>query len=152
MKSAFKHLRRRALPSALLALVTTLPVALAADAVPTATLVQRILARDATLQIVDVRTSEEFAASHIVGARNIPHDRIEAQASALPADKNAEIVVYCRSGRRSAMAQASLQKLGYTHVTHLEGDFIGWQAANRPVEGVAAAPAASADAKPNKPQ
>lgn len=130
----------------LVVLAAAVPCALAADGAAPASMVQRILDHDARLLVIDVRTAEEFAASHIVGARNIPHDQIEAQASALPARKDAEIVVYCRSGRRSALAQASLQKLGYTRVAHLEGDYIGWQAANRPVE-----PAASPTGTPAPP-
>lgn len=97
------------------------------------TLVQRLLDHDRALFVLDVRTAEEFAAGHLGGARNIAHDQLETLSSALPADKNTEIVVYCRSGRRSALAVASLQKLGFTRVLHLAGDYIGWEAAHRPV-------------------
>lgn len=155
----------RCLPAALLALAAIPSPAMAADpaappppataaappvapATAPAALVQRILGHDASLLVLDVRTAEEYAASHISGARNLPHDQIEAQASALPADRNAEIVVYCRSGRRSAMAEATLQKLGYQRVIHLDGDFIGWQAAGRPVDAAAVAAAAPAAATP----
>lgn len=110
------------------------PFAGAADGDAQRTLVERILKHDPTLRVLDVRTVEEFGVAHLVGASNVPHDQIELRASTLPKDKSAEIVVYCRSGRRSAMALTSLQKLGYTRVQHLEGDFIGWQAAGRPVE------------------
>ncbi len=142
-------MKRLIRPWLLVALAAVTPCAMAADGVAPVDLVQRIMARDAALLTLDVRTPEEYAASHIIGARNLPHDQIEAKLAMLPADKNTEIVVYCRSGRRSTLAQATLQKLGYTRVQHLEGDYIGWQAANRPVEpSAAAAPAAAPVAAP----
>lgn len=45
-----------------------------------------------------------------------------------------EIVVYCQSGRRANMALEALQKAGYTRLSHLEGDYPGWQSQGRPVE------------------
>ena len=107
--------------------------AVASDGPVSAGLVDRLLRRDPVLHVIDVRTPEEFASAHIAGAINLPHDLLETQASSLPADHAAPIVVYCRSGRRSALAVETLRKLGYTQVLHLEGDFIGWQAAGHPV-------------------
>lgn len=121
-------------------------VAWAAEPDAQLNLIGRILAHDATLVLLDVRTAEEYSAGHIEAARNIPHDKIALGVLGLPADKNAEIVVYCRSGRRSALALERLQQLGYKHVEHLQGDFIGWQAAKRPVE--APAPAVAPVAAP----
>ena len=85
------------------------------------------------------RAPEEFAAGHIAGAVNIPHDQLANRASELPQDRNTEIAVYCRSGRRSALALDWLGTQGYQRLRHLDGDFLGWQAAGRPV---ATAPAA----------
>jgi apolipoprotein D and lipocalin family protein len=84
--------------------------------------------------VLDVRRAEEFAAGRVPGARNLPHDRIVADATALGVPKDAEIVVYCQSGRRANMALEALQKAGYTRVSHLEGDYPGWQSQGRPVE------------------
>ena len=68
--------------------------------------------------LVDVRTPEEFAAGHISGARNIPLDQVTARASALkPAD--APVIVYCRSGARSALAKRLLKSAGRTDVRNL---------------------------------
>jgi phage shock protein E len=83
--------------------------------------------------LLDVRTPEEFAAGHIAGAVNIPHDQLANRASELPQDRNAEIAVYCRSGRRSALALDWLGTQGYQRLLHVDGDFLGWQAAGRPV-------------------
>ena len=85
--------------------------------------------------VLDVRRAEEFAAGRVPGARNIPHDAILADAAkALGEPQDAEIVVYCQSGRRANMALEALQKAGYTRLSHLEGDYPGWQSQGRPVE------------------
>ena len=88
--------------------------------------------------VLDVRRADEFAAGHVPGARNLSHERILADpAGALDAPKDAEIVVYCHSGRRAGLALEALKKAGYTRLSHLEGDWQGWQAAGRPVEKAA---------------
>ena len=67
--------------------------------------------------LIDVRTPEEFASGHIDGAINLPYDQIDAKNSAVAAiDKGRSILVYCRSGRRSAIARDNLQQLGYRQV------------------------------------
>jgi phage shock protein E len=66
--------------------------------------------------LVDVRTPEEFAQGHLQGAINIPYDQVEALRSEFGKDLNHAIVVYCRSGRRSGIAQDTLERLGYTSV------------------------------------
>ena len=87
--------------------------------------------------VLDVRRAEEFAAGRVPGSRNLPHDRLVADPALLDAPKDAEIVVYCQSGRRANMALEALQKAGYTRLVHLEGDFPGWQSQGRPVEKTA---------------
>jgi len=69
--------------------------------------------------LVDVRTAEEFAEGHIPTAVNAPVDGI---GNAPPTqDKTARIIVYCRSGRRSARAKSILEGLGYTGVVDFGG-------------------------------
>jgi phage shock protein E len=65
---------------------------------------------------IDVRTPEEYAAGHLEGATNIPYDQIAERIAALVPDKNTEIHLYCRSGRRSGLALQALRDLGYTKV------------------------------------
>lgn len=75
--------------------------------------------------VVDVRTAEEYAEGHIPGSLLLPLDSIGADAlSALP-DKDAPLFVYCRSGRRSAIAAAQLLEMGYTQVWDL-GGILSW--------------------------
>lgn len=71
--------------------------------------------------LIDVRTAEEFAAGALPGARRIGHEQIATQIAALVPDKNTPIVLYCRSGRRSAIAQDSLAQLGYRNLINAGG-------------------------------
>lgn len=69
--------------------------------------------------LVDVRTKAEFDSGHIPTAILIPYDTITRN---LPTtDKDAVIIVYCRSGRRSGIAKNALEQLGYTKVTDFGG-------------------------------
>ena len=65
----------------------------------------------------------------------IPFDQIEQQIGQFPADKAAKIVVYCRSGRMSAIAADTLARLGYTNVWDLEGGMAAWEEAGLPITG-----------------
>lgn len=71
--------------------------------------------------LVDVRTKEEFDAGHIPTAILLPYDEIDAKAMTVLPDKEKEIVVYCRSGRRSAIAKKALLALRYTNVADFGG-------------------------------
>lgn len=71
--------------------------------------------------IVDVRTPEEVSQGYIVDAINLPLDRIAQDAATVLPDKNAEILVYCRSGNRSKSAAQELIKMGYTKVYDFGG-------------------------------
>ena len=75
--------------------------------------------------IIDARTEEEFAAGHIANAILIPEYEIAARAEAELPDKEALILVYCRSGRRSKIASEKLVKLGYINVKEF-GGIIDW--------------------------
>lgn len=68
--------------------------------------------------LIDVRTPEEFAGGHLPDAINIPHGDIVAGVKALQADTTANIVLYCRSGNRSGIAEGSLREAGYSNVVN----------------------------------
>ena len=112
------------------------PAAAAATPAPTATATveyKKISAADAkarmdsgdTIVILDVRTQEEYDAGHIAGAILIPNETIADKQPALLPDLDAEILVYCRSGNRSAQAAKKLIAIGYTNVVDF-GGIIDW--------------------------
>ena len=75
--------------------------------------------------IIDARTEEEFATGHIPNAILIPEYEIAQRAEEELPHKDALILVYCRSGRRSKIASEELVKLGYTNVKEF-GGIIDW--------------------------
>ena len=75
--------------------------------------------------ILDTREQDEFDEGHIPGAILIPYTEIDNKADEMLPDKDAQILVYCRSGRRSKIASESLSKLGYTNVKEF-GGIIDW--------------------------
>ena len=75
--------------------------------------------------ILDVRTQEEYQEGHIEGAILLPDYDITAKAETVLENKDTTILVYCRSGRRSALAAQALSNLGYTKVYDF-GGIIDW--------------------------
>ena len=84
--------------------------------------------------ILDVRQPDEYAAGHVPKALNIPHTDLEKRLSELNGKKDEEIVVYCESGRRAAIAQGILKQAGFVKILHLDGDMKKWRAQNLPLE------------------
>ncbi|MBU1566262.1 MAG: rhodanese-like domain-containing protein [Proteobacteria bacterium] len=70
--------------------------------------------------IIDVRTEAEWAAGHLDGAVLIPYERIGAEISKVAADKKETIFLYCRTGRRSGIAEETLKNAGYHNLTNLK--------------------------------
>ena len=89
---------------------------------------------DPSVLILDVRTPREYAAGHVPGARLIPHTELRARLGEIADHKTTPVVVYCKSGRRAAIAQAILSRAGFADVRHLDGDMDGWKAQQRPIE------------------
>jgi phage shock protein E len=71
--------------------------------------------------LIDVRSAEEFSSGHLAGAANIPHTEIDAIVKKIGPDMQREVVLYCRSGRRSGIAASALKARGYTHVINAGG-------------------------------
>lgn len=83
------------------------------------------------LQLIDVRTPEEFHGGHLKGAKNIPLDELQARAGELSKDK--PLALYCRSGNRSATALRIVGSLGFKGAQHLEGGILAWQREGLPL-------------------
>ena len=75
--------------------------------------------------ILDVREQDEYDAGHIPGAILLPYTEIENKAEKLLPDNDKQILVYCRSGRRSKIAAEALASLGYTNIKEF-GGIIDW--------------------------
>jgi phage shock protein E len=79
--------------------------------------------KNSKVLLLDVRTAEEYADGHIPGAVLVPYDELAAKFK--EADKGRPIVVYCRTGRRSAIAADTLKDMGYTNVSDF-GGYTNW--------------------------
>jgi len=100
--------------------------------VDTARAIQLINREDAL--VVDVRDPNEFAAGHVLGAKNLPLARLAAPGADLAKRKDRPVIVYCDGGERAAKAAAALKKQGFTRVANLSGGISAWQQAGLPVE------------------
>lgn len=91
-------------------------------------------------QLLDVRTSDEYANGHIKGAILADVTRDAFQNVVANLDKSKTVYVYCLSGGRSSSAAGQLQEMGFKSIVNLSGGMLAWQSANLPVstkEGVA---------------
>jgi rhodanese-related sulfurtransferase len=113
---------------------TSAAPASATSPISQAALLSRVAKKEPGLVVLDVRTPAEFAAGHVPGARNVPHDEIPARLAELSSLKDQQVVLYCRSGRRTAIAAETLRGAGFEKLLHLEGDWLAWEAAKQPVE------------------
>lgn len=91
----------------------------------TAEQAKTIMDTETDFYLIDARTQEEFAEGHIENAILIPEYEVADRAEKELPDKDALILVYCRSGRRSKIASEELVKLGYTNVKEF-GGIIDW--------------------------
>ena len=92
------------------------------------------IAKGATFALVDVREESEFAKGRIKTARHMGRGILERDIEkAIPA-LDAEIVLYCGGGYRSALSAESLQKMGYRNVKSMAGGWREWKAKALPTE------------------
>ena len=84
--------------------------------------------------IFDVRTPEEYAGGHVPGAINIPHTEVAERAGEFSVYQDREVVVYCGSGKRAAIAEAALQQAGFSRIVDLEGHMQQWKADGYPLD------------------
>jgi rhodanese-related sulfurtransferase len=93
---------------------------------------QKLQASD--VQLVDVRTADEFAEGHLPNAINIDinGDNFEDETAKL--DKEKPVMVYCKMGGRSAKAAANLKEQGFKNVSDLDGGITSWKDAEKTIE------------------
>ena len=84
--------------------------------------------------VVDVCEPAEFAAGHVVGAKNIPLSELEGRLASIVKNKTLPLILVCLSGARSSRAVAIAKKLGYEKAQSLHGGMGAWRTANLPVE------------------
>ena len=80
------------------------------------------------VQLVDVRTAQEYSEGHIPGAMNIDVNAPDFEEKIKALDKNENVAIYCRSGRRSKMAANKMTEAGFK-VIELNTGFLSWDGA-----------------------
>ncbi|WP_243652284.1 rhodanese-like domain-containing protein [Mariniflexile fucanivorans] len=82
---------------------------------------------DPSVQLIDVRTANEFKSGHIKSATNIDYYSSNFSNQMSKLNKEKPVYIYCRSGNRSIKAANLLAKLGFTEIYDLEGGFLNWE-------------------------
>ena len=96
--------------------------------------VREIHTRGDKAVLLDVREPNEWNLGRLPGAVHIPRGMLETKIeAAVPRDR--QIVIYCASGNRSALAADTLQQMGYANVASMSGGFTGWAQSGGEVEG-----------------
>jgi rhodanese-related sulfurtransferase len=83
--------------------------------------------------LVDVREESEYAKDHLPGAIHLGKGVIELDIEARVPELNAEMILYCGGGFRSALAADNVQKMGYTNVISMDGGIRGWREKGYPL-------------------
>jgi rhodanese-related sulfurtransferase len=96
--------------------------------------VKERLDRGEKLTLIDVREESEWDQGHIPGAVHLAKGIIERDVERMFPNLNAELILYCGGGYRSALAADNLAKMGYTHVISMDGGMRGWREAGLRVE------------------
>jgi rhodanese-related sulfurtransferase len=84
--------------------------------------------------VIDLRAADEYAAGHILGAKNFPLADLERRAAELDKHKSKPLILHCGDGNRASGGVAALRKQGFASVHNLAGGFTAWQQAGLPVE------------------
>jgi rhodanese-related sulfurtransferase len=84
-------------------------------------------------EFLDVRADDEYAKDHACGARHLGRGVLERDIETVIPNKQADIVLYCGGGYRSALAAWSLRLMGYTRVTSMIGGIKAWRDAGYPI-------------------
>lgn len=119
------------IPMIVLAMVLTCCHAQSGHTVDVPTLQQELA--KANVQLVDVRTPQEWSTGHIEGAKHIDWFSDDFKAEVGKLDKNAPVRLYCAAGGRSEEARTMLREMGFKDVLDLDGGMSAWKKAGAPV-------------------
>lgn len=89
----------------------------------------------ASIYLIDVREDHEFAKDHVRGAQHLGRGILERDIEETIPNAEAEIILYCGGGFRSALAADNLQAMGYRNVKSMAGGIRAWRDASYPIEG-----------------
>lgn len=84
--------------------------------------------------VLDVREEGEYKAGHLLNSKLIPLGKLKERIGELKKYHDSPVVVVCRSGNRSGMACATLNKLGFTQAYNMAGGMLAWQKAKMPTQ------------------
>lgn len=89
--------------------------------------VNEIIDKKQDYKIIDVREHDEYSQGHVPGAAHIPRGVLEFKLDHPSLQNlNQPLVIYCKSGRRAALACYTLKQLGYQNVVNMEGGYVEW--------------------------
>ncbi len=97
---------------------------------------EKQMASVSNIQLVDVRSPEEYSANHLAGALNIDYNGDAFETMLLSLDKNKPTFVYCLSGGRSASAAKALINKGFKEIYDMKGGMVAWKAGNKSYEAI----------------
>ena len=111
---------------------------------PTQTVIEEIEPFEAAEEIeggdvvlIDTREPHEYQEAHLEGGKLVPPGLLSDEIASAAPDKSARTILYCRSGKRSAIAAAQMQGLGYDDVASMAGGIVAWQEQGLPVVAAA---------------
>ena len=93
---------------------------------------EKIESNKKEIQLIDVRTPEEFNEQHIGEAKNINWNGTDFEEKISKLDKSEPVYIYCKSGGRSAKAASKLSEMGFTEIYELDGGINSWNKADLP--------------------
>lgn len=113
----------------------SLPLALQAQKQLTTDEFEKQLAESGNVQLLDVRTPEEYGEGHLAKAANVDYKNPDFKEKIAKLDKSKPVYVYCLSGGRSAAAATALHESGFKEVYDMKGGYLKWNTSGKAVAG-----------------
>lgn len=95
-----------------------------------------VIKKHPEMEIIDVRTPEEYAAGHLANSKNYNYKAVNFENQIASLDKSKPVIVYCLSGGRSAKAAQKMRAKGFSKVYEMQGGIVKWRSENLPEEAV----------------